>query len=362
MKILDRYIISQYIKTFLAISISLAFVFIVIDVFDRIPRLLRTTSDFIVIAKYFLLRIPYLFVLTSPVTVLLSGLFLMNTLSKYNESIAIRASGISILRLVTPLFIIGLLYSGFIMFFGDYVLPKTEDYREYVFRVQIRGQEREDEKMRSNIQYRGKDYTLYNIGFFDGFRNTLRLIDVTTVDPHTNQITRKLTATNAEWEDEKWVFYNGVIRTFEQGMLAKTDYHNAVSLDDIDVTPEDFIKSAKSPFSMNYMELKEYIARLNRVGEKFNNELVDLHLKISFPLANFIILLFCVPLASVSMRSRYRGVIFIAGVIICFLYLTVLRVCQSLGYNEAISPLMAAWLPNVIFGVIGAIFVLRAEV
>jgi lipopolysaccharide export system permease protein len=264
--------------------------------------------------------------------------------------------------LVTPLFIIGLLYSGFIMFFGDYVLPKTEDYREYVFRVQIRGQEREDEKMRSNIQYRGKDYTLYNIGFFDGFRNTLRLIDVTTVDPHTNQITRKLTATNAEWEDEKWVFYNGVIRTFEQGMLAKTDYHNAVSLDDIDVTPEDFIKSAKSPFSMNYMELKEYIARLNRVGEKFNNELVDLHLKISFPLANFIILLFCVPLASVSMRSRYRGVIFIAGVIICFLYLTVLRVCQSLGYNEAISPLMAAWLPNVIFGVIGAIFVLRAEV
>jgi lipopolysaccharide export system permease protein len=101
---------------------------------------------------------------------------------------------------------------------------------------------------------------------------------------------------------------------------------------------------------------------LKRVGESYTNELVDLYTKISFPFANFIILLFCVPLATVSMRSKYRGMIFLLGILICFLFLTVLRISQSLGYNEVLSPFAAAWLPNIIFGLAGGVFVLKAEV
>ena len=362
MRILDRYIVSQFLKTFLIISFSLAFVFIVVDVFDRMPRLLRTAPELTYLIQYFALRIPYLFVITSPVTVLLAGLFLMDMLSRHHESIAIRASGVSIIRLVTPLFIFGIIYSIFIMFFGDFILPKAEDYREQIYRVNIRGQEHEDVRMRSNIQYRGEGNTLYNIGFFDGFRNSLRMIDITTINPETYEITRKLTATNANWKDGEWVFSNCVIRTFENGQLTKTLHYDSVSLDDINVTPQDFVKSAKSPFSMNYLELNDYINRLQRVGEKYNNELVDLYMKISFPFANFIILLFCVPLATSSMRSRYRGMIFVVGIIICFLYLTALRISQSLGYNEVLSPLVAAWLPNALFFMTGLVFVSKAEI
>lgn len=362
MRILDKYILSQFLKTFLIISFSLAIVFIVVDVFDRLPRLLRTTNELNFLVQYFILRIPYLFVITSPVTVLLAGLFLMDMLSRYSESIAIRASGVSILRLVKPLFIFGILYSIFIMFFGDFVLPKAEDYREYVFRVKIRGQEHEDVKMRSNIQYRGEGNTLYNIGFFDGFRNTLRMIDVTTLNPKTYEIERKLTATTAIWQNEQWVFDNCVIRLFKDGQLTSTRHYKSIVLDDINVTPIDFVKSAKSPMSMNYFELRDYIERLKRVGENYNTELVDLYMKISFPFANFIILLFCVPLATVSMRSRYRGMIFVIGIVICFLYLTLLRISQSLGYNEVLSPVTAAWLPNAIFLLTGMVFVSKAEV
>lgn len=362
MRILDKYIIGQFIKNFLIISISLAFVFIIIDVFDRLPRLLRFTNEISYLLQYFLFRIPYLFVLTSPVTVLLAGLFLMDMLSKYNESIAIRASGVSIIRLVTPLFVFGLLYTIFIMFFGDFVLPITEDHREHISRVKIRGQEREDVRMRSNIQYRGEGNTLYNIGFFDGFRETLRVIDITTINPETFEIERKLTATNAVWENNEWVFHNCVIRTFQNGLLQTTEHYETISLDDINVTPEDFVKSAKSPFSMNYFELRNYIERLKRVGENYNNELVDLYMKIAFPFANLIILLFCVPLATVSMRSKYRGMIFLLGIIICFAYLTFLRISQSLGYNEVLPPLTAVWLPNIVFGLAGSIFVLKSEV
>ncbi|MBW6515308.1 MAG: LptF/LptG family permease [Candidatus Cloacimonetes bacterium] len=362
MRILDRYIITQFLKTFIIISLSLAFVFIVVDVFDRLPRLLRTTSELHFLIQYFLLRIPYLFVITSPVTVLLAGLFLMDMLSKYNESIAIRASGVSINRLVTPLFVFGIIYSIFIMFFGDLILPKAEDHREYLFRVKIRGQEHEDVRMRSNIQYRGEGNTLYNIGFFDGFRNTLRMIDITTINPKTYEIERKLTAVTARWQNDQWIFDDCVIRTFQDGKLLSTKHYKSISLDDINVTPTDFVKSAKSPMSMNYFELSDYIARLKRVGENYNTELVDLYTKISFPFANFIIMLFCVPLATVSMRSRYRGMIFIIGIIICFLYLTVVRISQSLGYNEVLHPATAAWLPHAVFFLTGIMFVSKAEV
>jgi lipopolysaccharide export system permease protein len=131
---------------------------------------------------------------------------------------------------------------------------------------------------------------------------------------------------------------------------------------EVDVTPQDFIKSAKKPLSMNYFELRDYISRLKKIGEKVSRELVQLHLKISFPFANLIILLFCVPLVTASSRSRGRGLIFGLGLLVCFLYLSALRICQSLGYNEILSPLAAAWLPNLVFLIIGIFFVIKAEV
>jgi len=133
-------------------------------------------------------------------------------------------------------------------------------------------------------------------------------------------------------------------------------------INEVDVTPLDFIKSAKKPISMNFFELREYIERLKKVGEKFTKELVELNLKVSFPFANLIILLFSVPLVSTSSRSKGRGLIFGMGLLVCFMYLSTLRICQSLGYNEVLSPLVAAWLPNVVFASIGIFFVIKAEV
>jgi len=233
-----------------------------------------------------------------------------------------------------------------------------------LYRVEIRGQAREDVRLRSNIQYRGEDNILYNIGFFDGFRNKLQTIDITSFDPDNNNIVRKLTSLDAQWdgEDNKWIFNDCTVRYFENGEMTKSIFYDEISLDDIKVTPIDFVKSAKSPFSMNYFELKEYIDRLKRVGEKYTSELVDLYTKVSFPFANFIVMLFCVPLVTVSNRSRYRGVIFLIGISICFLYLTVIRICQSLGYNDIIDPFIAAWLPNFIFLGIGTFFVIKSEI
>jgi lipopolysaccharide export system permease protein len=334
----------------------------VIEISDRLPRLLQQNAQTKDILFYFILRLPYLLVLTSPFVVLLSGLFLMSNLSKYSESIAMRSAGISIFRMVIPLFWVGIFISIMILIFGEFVLPKAEMTRQRLYTEQIRNQKLEDKKMRSHIYYLGEDKNLFYIGFFDGYRNTLKIIDITTFDENTGNIDRKITATNADWKNEEWVFQNCYVRFFVNGELQKAKFYRETQFTELDVTPLDFIKSAKNPLSMNFFELKEYIGRLKKVGEKYHEELVELYLKFSFPFANFIVLLFCVPLASTSMRSKGRGIMFALGLLVCFLFLSILRLSQSLGHNGVLSPPLAAWLPNTIFFVIGVYFVIKAEI
>jgi lipopolysaccharide export system permease protein len=361
MKILDRYILREYTKTLLIILLAFSVLMIVVEVSDRMPRLIRKGATAEDMAAYFLLRLPYLFLLTSPVVVILSGMFLMNMLSKYNESLAIRSAGISVVRMVTPLFWLGLFISIIVMLLGEFVLPRAEEYRQYIYQEKIKNQKVEDKKMRSKIHYLGKNNNLYYIGFFDGYRNTIKTIDITTFDPVNGDIDRKITAKNAVWVEDKWVLEDCRIRYFDENKI-RVEYFDSTTIAEIDVTPLDFIKSAKKPLSMNFFELKDYINRLKKIGESVNKELVELNLKVSFPFSNLIILLFCVPLVTASSRTKGRGLMFGFGLLVCFLYLSMLRISQSLGINGVLSPLVAAWIPNIIFSIIGIYFVIKAEV
>jgi lipopolysaccharide export LptBFGC system permease protein LptF len=246
MRILDKYLLKEYIKTFLIIIFAFSVLFFVVDVSDRLPRLLRKGAPLDTMMIYFLLRIPYLIILTSPVMVLLSGLFLMNNLSKYNESVAIRGAGISIVRMVTPLLWFGFIFSILILIFGEFVLPKAEEFRQHVYTEKIKNMKVEDKKMRSHIHYLGKDNNLYYIGFFDGYRNHLKTIDITTFHSQTGELERKITAINAVWEEDHWDFMNCYIRTFKKGKLSEMKYYDSTVIDEVDVTPIDFIKTEKS--------------------------------------------------------------------------------------------------------------------
>lgn len=103
----------------------------------------------------------------------------------------------------------------------------------------------EDKKLRSHIHYLGSDNNLYYIDFFDGYRNTLKTIDITTFDAEHGSIKRKITATEAHWADDVWQFEECHIRTFNPDGTSNTTYFKTTTIDEVDVTPIDFIKSAK---------------------------------------------------------------------------------------------------------------------
>jgi len=341
---------------------SLSVVFIVIDIIDNLPRLMRFGASFEQAALYYLLRIPYLTILTSPVTMLLTGLFLMNSLAKYNESVAIRAAGISIRRAMLPLFLLGFIMSMIIAILGEYVLPRTEAKRDYVYRVLIKDEQPEDNLLKARINYQDKNGYFYYIGFFDGYKNTLRIIDITKFDSKSGKVSERITAAGADWIANQWILKECEIRKFKNNQPIEWKYFPSTTLPIMDVQPKDFIRITKKTLSMNFFELKNYIERLKKVGDTYSRELVDLHLKIAYPLTNLIVIFFFIPIATSNMRSKGRGLIFMLGLLVCFMFLTIMRVSQSLGYNQILPPIISAWAPNLLFTAIGFAFLKKAEV
>jgi len=363
MKILDRYILSDYIKNFIIINFSFSLILVMVSVFDKLTRFIKYGASYQNAILYFLFDLPYLFTLTSPVAVLLASLFLMNKLSKYNESIAIRASGRSILRMVMPIFIFGFFYSFFIMWLGEFVLPKAINLREQTYVVKIRGGKMDDIRRRANINYKSSNNLFFNIGFFDGYSKKLYNIDIISYDEQTGGLKQTINAQSAFWEGDKWLFNDCYIRDFENGVPTYVEFYKSnKEIPIVEVKPIDFVKSSKKPLAMSYLELKQYIERQKKVGEKSLIEEVNLESKLAFPFVNFIILFFSVPLASASTRSKSRSIIFLVGLIVCFFYLSMLRVSQNLGYMGILTPFWAAWVPNIVFSSIGLWFVVRAEV
>jgi len=362
MRILDKYIVREYIKTFLILMASLSVVFIVIDIIDNLPRLLRFGANLEQSLMYYLLRLPYLIILTSPVTMLLTGLFLMNSLAKYNESVAIRAAGISIKRAMLPLFGLGLLMSMTIAVLGEFVLPKTEAGREYLYRVLIRDEQPEDQMLKARINYVGKDGSFYYFGFFDGYKNTLRIVDIMKINPQTGKIAERITASGADWAANRWILKDCEMRKFVNNRPVEWKHYPSLEYTAMDVQPRDFVRITKKTLSMNFFELKDYISRLKKVGDNYSRELVDLHIKIAFPLTNLIVIFFFIPIATSNIRSKGRGWIFMLGLLVCFIYLTVTRIFQSLGYNQVLPPVAAAWAPNLFFTILGFAFLKKAEI
>ena len=129
---------------------------------------------------------------------------------------------------------------------------------------------------------------------------------------------------------------------------------------DLKIKPEALTRRQKKSDEMGYFELAEYVKLKKRSGQVVAKEATDLHLKIAFPLVNFIIVLFGAPLAANPKRSGL-ALGFAVSLFISFVYYTLIRMSQSFGYSEKLPPLLAAWAVNILFAILGTVLLIRAK-
>ncbi|MBN1153857.1 LptF/LptG family permease [candidate division KSB1 bacterium] len=349
MRILDKYILHKFVLTLIFALFAFCLIFIIIDLIEYLDKFIDKSVPYTVVINYYIYYLPYIIVLSLPVAVLLASLFSVGQMTRNNEIVAMKAAGISLVRILLPLFIFGFLLSLLILYLAETFVPMTNEkkidiYREYVQNTQnkrLRGQN-------DVFLQLGKGEWL-NIGFFDPNTNTGHRVSIQKFNEDFRSIARRIDAPEMTWGDNVWVLHDCVIRTFDKSVehLARAD---SLVRSDFHVSPAELSRQQRKHEEMNFRELKQFIDNIVRNGGKPGRWLVDLHLKLSFPFANFIILLFGAPLASLKTRSGTMKS-FGISLFICFMYFGIIKTGQALGHNGVLPPMLAAWMGNIIFGI-----------
>lgn len=354
MKILDRYVVRGFLASYLCALITFVALYLIVDLFTNSDEWIQARIPASTITRYYLNCVPNVFIIVGPVALLLATLFGLGTLSKNNELTAMVASGISLYRTVLPLFFIALLVSLLTIFINEAVVTRTVRRTNEIKRM--RKERHPDLHVYRDIQMYGRGGNMFYIKSFDSRKNVMKGLQILKYSKR-GSIELRVDAEEAKWSDGRWRLLNGFLRRYnERGNIVEEPL---VELD-IPETPEDFLAVEARSEELSFRALKEHIETLVASGlpkRELRRELVDLHSKVSLPLANLVILLTGIPFA---LHTRRRGIVaeFGKAIGIGFIYLAFFRLGQFLGHG--ILPTVAgAWLANVIFTSVGLVLVYR---
>jgi lipopolysaccharide export system permease protein len=383
MRLLDQYISRKFLFNLIFALAAFASIFITVDLVEALSDYIDKKVPAMVIASYYFYYLPYIVVLTMPVAMLLASMFSVGQLSKYNEITAMKAAGQSLYRILLPLLAIAFLASGLMIIFAEKVVPvanqrKIEIKYHYIERVpqnlparlsnlyfqESVGQNAADQNGKTANAV-GSQVRRVFIGYYDEATKTAQKISIQNYDGVF--IVERIDALQMRWKEPGdgqqsgvWEILHGYRRRFEGERETAASRFDTLAMPELSFTPKVLTKVQKDPEEMSYGELQKFIDEVARNGGNPERWLVDLYLKISFPLANFIIVLFGAPLAASKVRSS--GAVGVAlSLVICFLYFGTVKTSQSMGQNGTLDPLLAAWLGNLIFLVAGTVILVKAR-
>ncbi len=353
--ILDLYLLRRF-ALWLAISVvALWLIAAIVDLIESIDTFLDHAAQPGQILRYYLFRSPYWIVLILPAAAMLATLFALTGFAHRGEIAAMKAAGVSLRRLLVPVLACALLFSGGTMLFTEYVVPPAT-FRYNTTRDDIRSYSRSDGSRRLVL--------LQDVGgqlvFARSYDHTRQRAQQVLWESRPGELTgERAAAERLEWKEGRWVLIDGT-RYGLAGDRFEASSFDTLTLTTLTLEPGDFSRQRKKPEEMNFGELRSYVDRARANGEDATRHLVDLHLKIAFPLASFAIVLVAAPLAANTRRSG-RAASFGLGVLICFLLYTCVKAGQALGWNEIIPPWQGAWAANLVFGLLGLMLFKKAH-
>jgi lipopolysaccharide export system permease protein len=356
--IIDRYLVREYLA-FMGLGLAVAAtLFVMVDLLQTLDRYLRLKPPLGYILEHFLYRLPAALHLYLPVVMLVATIFLFLTLGRYHELTALKAAGISLYRVSSPILGLGLAIAIGAGLFQELALPTLNERGEEVDRVKIRGLAPRHLQSRHRLWVRSSDARFYRVELLHPGTNDMFGVTILELD-RDFRLTGRLDARRAHWTAAGWELNDGAYREIAADGAVQTlpFFSTAVDLND---EMDDFTRIQKPVNAMSFRELRDYIARLEAAGFQIRKHLVELYAKLSFPLVNLVMVLVAIPLALQSPRGgRLFGIGLAIGVMAG--YLVVHYVALAFARADLLPPLIAAWTANIIFMGIGVSLLLRAR-
>jgi len=303
--------------------------------------------------EYLIYRIPEVaFEWTIPYAALISTLLTLGTLSRYSEITAFKAAGISLYRITVPLIFI-VFFISFLSFLGnDYIVPFTNQKTRYLLDVKVRKEPPTSFFRNYKIWYRS-DHRIFNIQLLDQNQKALKGLTIYEFDNQFRCVQR-IDANEARWVDRNWRFYQGAVRNFDKSGSVRTNVFEEMNLP-MKEDWESFQNSESDSDAMSYTELRNYIQKIQASGYDATRYLVDLYVKLSYPLSNLIMVLIGIPFAFKTGRSGGVALSIGISLMIGFLYGIIFYLFISLGKSGVLPPILACWIPTTLFGLTGVL-------
>jgi LPS export ABC transporter permease LptF/LPS export ABC transporter permease LptG len=363
--LLDDYVMREYVTNFALVLVSFSMLFIIFTFFELIGDIIRNRTPLVTVGDYLINLIPYIIYNVTPLCCLVAVLVTFGALSRSSELTAMKATGISLYRIVTPVLITTLLIAAGLFAFDEFYLPAA-NRRQEALRSIIKNKPaqtflRPDRKWISGqAQPTGSPSRVFYYQFFDPAKNVFANLTVFEFDSASFTLQRRIFASSAHWNDHinQWVLENGWQRTFQGETIASYQPFTITSFPEIHEQPSYFVKEDRPSQEMSYNELSHYIVDLKQSGFDTKRLSVQLNRKLAYPLITLVMAILAIPFAlSMGKRGSLAGIATAIGLAIA--YWVVDGLFQAMGNVNTLPALLAAWTPDLLFGIAGTYLLLR---
>lgn len=349
--ILTRYTLALFYRFFSLSLGSFAGLYLLIEFFEKVDNFARKNAVLSQYLVYFLGKIPMIVTQIVPLAALMGVFMTIGTLSHSNEMTAMRAGGMSLTRISMPLLAVALLISLTVLAANEWVVPFTTREANRVYRFDL---EKEQKLTITRDRVWLKDgQALVNIRVVTPNKNLLQGISIQELYAN-GRPERRIDAAKALYLEGEWQGEDVTITRFaEQSGEVVDVVKKTTEQIPLSKTPEDFKAVNERNDEITISALAYMSERVKAEGYDPTRYLVDLHGRLATPFANLVMALLGIPFA----LQRGRGSSLAAGIAISIFigisYHLFQGMMLALGYSGSIPVFLAAWSPNVLFGLLG---------
>ncbi len=351
MRRLTRYFLAAFIGPLFASAGALVILVLMADLMERLDDFITGKVPFKLAAKYLLALIPLRLTEILPVAAMLAALLSLGNLSHRKELVAAMSGGVHPWRLVRPLLWVGIALSLLCLGMGEYVTPAASRTTKKIWTENVRHAPSQRRVKIGNVTAAGAGGLFYSVGLLDTEKGWMEDVVVDRSDG--GRPVSQIRSAKAHWKKDRWVFVDGVQRTFKTNGVEIASQRTFSSLElKTRESPMDLAPPEEITESLGYQSLKRHIRRLKNLGVPTRDLEVDLYGKLALPWANLIVLLLGIPFAFQKSDGKVKAVAFALAV--SFLYFGLMQVGRALGQKPWCPPWMGAWMADMIFAVVGA--------
>ena len=351
LKILDWYIIKKFIGTYfysIALIISISIVF---DINENLAKFTQYHAPLkAIVVDYYMNFVPYFANLFSPLFVFIAVIFFTSKLAGNSEVISMLAAGVSFKRLMRPYMLSAALISVMTFFLGAYVIPKGTIVRQN-FETMYKNKKKNTSAENVQLQV-GKGVIAYiqhydnnlkkGYGFcLDKFEDKKLVSHMTASEIQSDTISDS----KYHWKARNWRIrqLKGMRETITSGSVKDTT---------IMMEPTDLVFSKGQQETFTSPQLKEYISKqIDRGSGNVVQYEVEYHKRIATSFASFILTTIGLSLSS-RKRKGGMGMYLGIGLALSFTYIMLQTVSSTFAIQADTPPMLAAWIPNIIFTVV----------